>query len=187
VRDLIVTENVTLDGVIDAAGGWFDPAGASEVDETDLEAALRRQRQAADAFLTGRRTFEDMRSYWPGREDDETGISAYLDSVEKYVVSSSLGDPGWEPTTVLRGLDKVAELKRREGRDIVATGSISLVHALIDAGLPDEYRLFVFPVVVGEGARLFEGGRPPSLELAGSESYRNGVVLLRYRAGDGRF
>jgi dihydrofolate reductase len=184
VRDLIVTENITLDGVIDASANWFDPAGADDVDRSDQLAALTEQREAADAFLVGRRTFEQMRSYWPHRTDDETGVSAYLDRVHKHVVSTTLEDPGWEPTTILRGpLDEeVAALKAAPGADIVTTGSITLVHGLIAAGLVDEYRLFVYPVVVGAGARLFEDatGHPP-LTLVEARPFRSGVALLRYR------
>jgi dihydrofolate reductase len=186
VRDLVVTENITLDGVIDAAGGWFAPAGAEDVDRSDQLAALAEQRQAADAFLTGRRTFEQMRSYWPNQTDDDTGVAAYLDGVRKYVVSTTIDDPGWEPTTVLRGpLDEdVAALKAQAGADIVTTGSITVVHALIAEGLVDEYRLFVYPVVVGAGARLFpDGAVHPRLELAEVRRFRSGVVLLRYRTG----
>src|SRR5215213_10449884 len=78
MRDLIITENITLDGVIDAADGWFMPAGAEAVDQSDVIAALAEQREAADAFLVGRRTFEQMRGLWPQRTDDETGVSDYL-------------------------------------------------------------------------------------------------------------
>ncbi len=89
--------------------------------------------------------------------DDPTGVSDYLDAVDKYVVSATLDDPGWEHSTVLRGdlVEEVRALKGADGRDIVATGSVRLVHALIADDLVDEYRLFVFPVVVGGGARLF--------------------------------
>jgi dihydrofolate reductase len=185
VRDLIVTENITLDGVIDASAGWFAPAGTGDTDSSEQLAALAEQREAADAFLTGRRTFEQMRSYWPHRtEDDETGVAAYLDRVQKYVVSTTIDDPGWEPATVLHGplADDVAALKAMPGRDIVVTGSITLVHALVAEGLVDEYRLFVYPVVVGAGARLFEDapGHPP-LALAEARAFRSGVVLMRYR------
>src|SRR2546421_520089 len=104
MRDLIVTENVTLDGVIDATEGWFAPAGAeAETDRTDVEAALREQREAANALLLGRVTFEDMRGYWPLQTDDTTGITDYLNNVSKYVVSSTLQDPQWERSSVLRG------------------------------------------------------------------------------------
>jgi dihydrofolate reductase len=184
VRDLVITENITLDGVIDASAGWFAPAGAGDVDSSDQIEAIAEQREAGDAFLVGRRTFEQMRSYWPNRTDDETGVSAYLDRVEKYVVSTTLDDPGWEPTTVLRGplADDIAALKAASGADIVTTGSITLVHALIAEGLVDEYRLFVYPVVVGAGARLFpDGAGHPRLDLVEARPFRSGVVLLRYR------
>src|SRR3954454_13745375 len=184
VGDLVITENITLDGVIDASGNWFAPAGGGDVDRSDQEEALAEQREAADAFLVGRRTFEQMRSYWPNRTDDETGVSAYLDRVAKYVVSTTIDDPGWAPTTVLRGpLDEdVAALKAAPGRDIVTTGSITLAHALVAQGLVDEYRLFVYPVVLGTGARLLPAGAgPPRLDLVEARPFRAGVVLLRYR------
>src|SRR4051794_16935379 len=185
MRDLIVTENITLDGVIDAAGGWFGPAGTEEIDESDQIAAIAEQREAADAFLTGRVTFEQMRSYWPQRVgDDETGVAEYLDRVPKYVVSRTIEEPAWEPTTVLRGPlgDEIERLKAAPGADIVVTGSMTLVHALIAEGLVDEYRLFVYPVVVGRGTRLFARATDvPRLRLAESRAFRSGVVLSRYR------
>jgi dihydrofolate reductase len=184
MRDLVVTENITLDGVIDASEGWFGPTGDDPAaDQSDLVDTIREQREAADAFLVGRATFEQMREYWPRQVDDETGISAYLNRVAKYVVSTSLQDPRWEQTTVLRGpLDAdIAALKAAPGKDIVTTGSISLVAQLVAAGLVDEYRLFTYPVVVGTGARLFAGARIPRLELVEARPFRSGVVLMRYR------
>jgi dihydrofolate reductase len=185
MRDLVVTENITLDGVIDAAEGWFAPAGdEAEVDSSDVEDAIREHREAADAFLVGRVTFEEMRGYWPLQTDDTTGISDYLNRVSKYVVSSTLRDPGWEPTTVLRGPleDEIRALKSEPGEDIVTTGSITLVRALIATGLVDEYRLFVYPVVLGQGRRLFEDGSGvPGLRLVETRPFRSGIVLLRYR------
>jgi dihydrofolate reductase len=184
VRDLIITENITLDGVIDAAGGWFAPAGEDDVDESDIIAALTEQRDAADAFLVGRRTFEEMRGYWPQQTDDPTGISEYLNRVAKYVVSSTLEDPGWEHTTVLRGplRDEIHALKAAAGADIVVTGSMILVRELIAAGVVDEYRLFVYPVVLGRGQRLFDDATAlPRLELVQARPFRSGIVLLRYR------
>src|SRR5919197_1838396 len=103
MRDLVVTENVTLDGVIDASGGWFSVADEAEVDQSDVVAALREQSEAADAVVFGRVTFEQMRGYWPRQTDDPTGVADYLNTVSKFVVSSTLGDPGWRRTTVLRG------------------------------------------------------------------------------------
>jgi dihydrofolate reductase len=184
MRKLVVTENITLDGVIDASEGWFAPAGDEEVDQSDLNAALREQANAADALLLGRVTFEQFRGYWPLQTDDETGVAEYLNQVSKYVVSSTMKDPAWERSTVLTGdlEDNVRELKVKPGKDIVVTGSITLVHQLIDLGLVDEYRLFVYPVVLGRGARLFEGARNvPKLRLVGTRSFRSGAVLTSYR------
>jgi dihydrofolate reductase len=185
MRDLVVTENITLDGVIDASEGWFSVAGDSEADQADLQEALGEQAAAADAVLFGRVTFEEMRGYWPAQTDDTTGVTDYLNRVAKYVVSGTLGDPGWEPTTVLPAdgfQDAIRALKASRGRDIVTTGSITLVHALVGAGLVDEYRLFVYPVVLGRGRRLFpDGTEVPALRLAEARPFRSGVVLLRYR------
>jgi dihydrofolate reductase len=184
VRDVIVTENITLDGVIDAAEGWFAPAGEEDVDQSDLIAAVSAQRDAADAFLVGRTTFEQMRGYWPQQTDDPTGISEYLDKVSKYVVSGTLEDPGWDRTTVLRGplAEEIQALKSAPGADIVVTGSMTLVRDLIAAGLVDEYRLFVYPVVLGRGRRLFaEATNVPRLQLVETQPFRSGIVLLRYR------
>jgi dihydrofolate reductase len=184
VRDLIVTENITLDGVIDASEGWFAPAGEEDVDQSDLVAALGEHTRAADAFLVGRITFEEMRGYWPEQTDDETGVTEYLDAVAKYVVSSTLEDPGWDRTTVLRGplRDEIRALKAAPGKDIVVTGSVSLVRDLVASGLVDEYRLFVYPVVLGRGRRLFEDATTvPRLRLVETRPFRSGIVLLRYR------
>jgi len=186
MRDLIVTENITLDGIIEATEGWFGPAGAdAESDQSDVEAALREQMEAADAFLVGRTTFEQLRGYWLQQTNDTTGISDYLNRTSKYVVSSTLVDPEWEHTTVLRDAvwDELRALKSKPGKDIVTTGSITLVHGLIDSGLVDEYRLFVYPVVLGRGRRLFTEATPSGLELVETRPFRSGIVLLRYRSG----
>lgn len=178
----MVTENVTLDGVMDMAGGWFDPVDQN-VDQSDIAAVNRQDQASADALLVGRNTFNSFREFWPNQTNDTTGVAAYLDSVKKYVVSSTLDDPGWTNSTVLRGpvIDEVLALKHETGLDIVATGSTPLVHALIDAGLVDEFRLFVFPVVVGHGARLFESA-DLQLELLHSQAFRSGAVRLTYGA-----
>ncbi len=179
MRKLVVTENITVDGVIDMAGGWFDPTGQG--DQTDIIAATREQQEAADALLVGRNTFVSFREFWPHQTDDPTGVSDYLNAVSKYVVSSTIDDPGWENSTVLGGTpeEEVRALKEAPGQDIVATGSIRLVHALVAAGLVDEYRLFVHPVTVGEGARLFESAGE-QLQLLETRPFSSGVVLLRY-------
>ncbi len=125
-----------------------------------------------------------MRGYWPQQTDDKTGIADYLNAVSKYVVSTSLDDPEWDNSTVLRGdpRDEVRGLKAQPGKDIVITGSITLVHDLIAARLVDEYRLFVYPVVLGQGRRLFaDATKVPRWRLVESREFRSGIVLLRYR------
>jgi dihydrofolate reductase len=182
MRDLVITQNVTLDGAVEMLDDWFDAQGQG--DQSDLAAEMERQDAAADAFLCGRRTFLDLRGYWRDLADDTTGVSDYLNGVSKFVVSTTLDDPEWDGTTVLRGdpVDEVAALKETEGRDIVLTGSIRLAHALIVAGLVDEYRQFVYPVVQGRGRRLFPDGYVvPRLESLGSTTFRSGITLLRHR------
>ncbi len=145
---------------------------------------VRRQDANTDAMLLGRQTFEDFRGYWPHQTDDTSGITEYLNRVQKYVVSSTLTEPGWENTTVLAGdaVEEVRALKDRPGGDIVLTGSITLAHAMIEAGLVDEYRLFTYPAVQGRGRRLFpDGFRLEQLQLT-----RLAVVPVRSHLVDVR-
>lgn len=182
MRNLVVTENITVDGVIDMAGDWFDPVAF----QPDVAAANAEHMESADALLVGRKTFEAFRDFWPKQTNDPTGVAEYLNKVNKYVVSSTLREPGWQNTTVLAGslVDEVRALKEAPGRDIVATGSIQLVQALITENLADEFRLFVYPVVIGGGARLFDSATV-MLELLEERRFRSGVLLLRYAPVNG--
>lgn len=182
MRTLAVTQNITLDGVIDMAEGWAQISSRVADDAGEQTEALQQQAAASDAFLTGRVTFEQMRSSWPTFDDDETGNTTHLNQVAKYVVSSTMTDPQWRNSTVLRSVDDVVALKQAEGRDIVVTGSIRLTHTLIERDLVDEFRLFVWPAIVGHGARLFEGtATVPALSLVASRAFPTGVVLNVYR------
>ncbi|ACQ82364.1 bifunctional deaminase-reductase domain protein [Beutenbergia cavernae DSM 12333] len=179
MRTLAITQNISLDGSIEMLGDWFDPA---EQDAELLE-SMRLQSEQEDALLLGRQTFEDFRGYWPLQTDDQTGITQELNEVQKYVVSSTMTDPEWQNSSVLAGdwIAQVRVLKEQEGRDIVVTGSITLTHALIESGLVDEYRLFVYPVVQGRGRRLFpDGHEVPRLRLVEARGFPSGVSLLRY-------
>jgi dihydrofolate reductase len=182
MRELIVTQNITLDGVIDAAGGWFSPG--DDTDElAEVASVLREQSAAADALLLGRITFEGMRGFWPQQSDDTTGITEYLNQVQKYVVSSTLTDPKWKNTTVLErpAIDSIRRLKHEPGTDIVVTGSITLVHDLIGADLVDEYRLFVYSLVIGSGRRLFHDAKStPAVRLTDARRFGPSVALLTY-------
>ena len=180
---LVITQNVTLDGVIEAVTDWFSPQGDSD-DTADIAAVLQQQMRDQDGFVVGRRTFEDMRGYWPKQTADTSGITDHLNRVDKYVVSTTIQEPGWEHSTVLSGdpVEEIRALKDRPGGDLGVTGSITLCHALIPAGFVDEYRLFVYPVVLGRGRRLFPDGVDlGSLELVGATPFTSGVVLLTYR------
>ncbi len=179
MRTLAITQNITLDGSIEMLGDWFDPSAQ----DPDLIEETRLQSEKEDALLLGRQTFEDFRGYWPQQTDDQTGITDELNQVQKYVVSSTMTDPEWQNSTVLSGdwAAQVRELKEREGGEIGVTGSITLSHALIEAGLVDELRLFVYPVVQGRGRRLFpDGHEVPRLELLEARRFGNGVGYLRY-------
>jgi dihydrofolate reductase len=180
MRKLVITQNITLDGAVEMLDDWFDPQLADE----DLLEESHRHDSQADALLVGRRTFEDFRNYWPKQTADPTGVTDYLNRVAKYVMSSTMGDPQWENSTVLTGdaVEQTRALKSQPGKDIVLTGSISLAHALIAGGVVDEFRLFVYPTVQGRGRRLFPDGtaigtltlvQPP-------KSFRSGITLLRY-------
>ena len=184
MRTLAITQNVTVDGSIEMLGDWFDPLASADPEKSDLlDEQLNRQGSESDAFLVGRSTFEGMRGFWPELSDDPTGISDYINRVQKYVVSSTITDPQWQNTTVLSGdpVEEIRALKEEAGKDIVVTGSISLCHTLIEGGVVDEYRLFVYPVVQGRGRRLFpDGFECPELRLLEAKSFRSGITYSRY-------
>jgi dihydrofolate reductase len=177
---LVVTQNMTVDGRIEFLDSWFDPSPEGQ-DVADLQAETARQGNECAAMLLGRRTFEDFRGYWPRHTDEPPGAS--LARLQKYVVSRSLGEPGWQSSTVLSGdpLEEVRALQTSGDGDLVVTGSITLTHALLEAGLVDELRLFVHPAVQGRGRGLTPDGVPlPELTLLEARSFRSGVTLLRY-------
>jgi dihydrofolate reductase len=179
MRTLAITQNITIDGSIEMLGDWFDPTDQ----DRELLEATRLQSEHGDALLLGRQTFEDFRGYWPQQTDDQTGITEELNQIQKYVVSSTMTDSQWQNSTVLTGdwIAQVRALKEQEGRDIAVTGSITLTHALIESGLVDEYRLFIYPAVQGRGRRLFpDGYEVPRLHLVDARRFQNGVSLLRY-------
>jgi dihydrofolate reductase len=187
MRTLAITQNITVDGSIEMLGDWFDPQGQGDTDNSDLREELHRQDRDADGLLVGRRTFEDLRAYWPKQSGDTTGITAYLNQVQKYVFSSTMTQPDWQNSTVLTGrvIQKVNALKEQPGRDIVVTGSITLCHTLIEAGLVDQYRLFIYPVVQGRGRRLFpDGFEVAQLKLLDAKAFRCGITYSCYAPHD---
>lgn len=176
---IVITQNMTLDGRTEMLDDWFDPADDAE----DLAQEMGEQSAREQVLLLGRQTFTDFRGYWPLQTDDTTGVADHLNQVDKRVVSSTLGDPQWQNSTVIDGdpLEAVRQLRDQPGGDVVVTGSIQLSHALIEAGLVDEYRMFVFPAWQGRGRGFFpEGYAVPPLELLRSRSFEGGVVYAAY-------
>ena len=187
VGRIVVTEFVSLDGVVEAPGGgegfkhggWsFEISRGEEGDKFKLDETL-----ASEALLLGRVTYEGFAAAWPSRAD-EAGFADKFNSMPKYVVSSTLEDPEWNNSTVLKGDvgEEVAKLKQEQDGDIVVHGSPQLVQTLIEHDLVDEYRLMVFPVVLGSGKRLFgETTDKKSLRLVDSKVVGDGVAILVYQ------
>ena len=155
---IVVSENITLDGVIQDPsgdegfkhGGWVGKV----TDREEAGKVLAEETLAAEAELYGRRTYEFLASRWPSRSG---ALADRLNDMPKYVVSSSLEDPEWNNTTVLKGdvVEQVTRLKQEVDGEILVPASIQLVRGLLEHDLVDELRLMVFPVVLGAGARLF--------------------------------
>ena len=179
MRKLIAFELVSLDGVVGAPAEWAFPYSDEEM-EKENQAGM----ESSDALLLGRATYEEFASFWP-HQPGGTPMVDYINSVPKYVVSTTLREPlEWNNSTLLQGdaAEEIANLKEQPGKNITTTGSIMLVWSLLGAGLLDELRLMVHPVVLGGGRRLFEsGGGRKVLELVGSRAFGTGVVSLTYR------
>ncbi len=182
---IVVSENVTLDGVIQdpagdegfRAGGWVGLIKDSpQLAKLALDEAL-----AAGALLLGRRSYQWLAARWPSRSGE---LADRLNSVPKYVVSSTLEHPAWNNSAVLTGdvLDEVSTLKQQIDGDIVVAGSFQLVRTLIEHDLADELRLKIFPVALGAGERLFgaTSDKKP-LRLLGTQTLEGGIAYLTYQ------
>lgn len=187
MRRVIVSEFVTLDGVMEAPGheehqdgrnAWA-LLGASE----DQQRFKAEELFAAGAILLGRMTYQIFATFWPSAPGDPE-FASRMNSIEKYVVSTTLKEAEWNNTVILRGdiAEEVSKLKQQRGGDIVIYGSADLVNALMKHDLIDEYRLLVFPVVLGSGKRLFRDESDTShLRLVGTRAFSSGIVLLSYQ------
>jgi len=185
VGRIVVTEFVSLDGVIEDPGGaesfrhggWsFEIERGDEGDKFKLDEA-----SSSEALLLGRVTYEGFAEAWPSREGE---FADKFNTMPKYVVSSTLEEPGWNNSTVLKGdvAEEVAKLRRERDGDIVVHGSARLVQTLIEHDLVDELRLMVYPVVLGAGKRLFgETSDKKPLRLVDSKVVGDGVTVLTYQ------
>ena len=177
---------MTLDGVMEAPGGedslgrlggwsflyWNEEAAQYKFDELF----------ASDALLLGRVTYQIFAAAWPSMTD-EKGFADRMNSLHKYVVSTSLKEADWSHSTLIKANvpEEISRLKQQPGQDILLSGSADLVHTLRQHDLIDEYRLMVFPVVLGIGKRLFEDGSKTPLRLVDTKTFSSGVVVLTYQ------
>ncbi len=185
MRNVVVSEFITMDGVFGDPGGaektehggwsfkfWSDESARYKYDELF----------AADALLLGRVTYEGFAAAWPAMTDDEFGER--MNSVPKYVASTTLDKVEWQNSRLIEGdvVEAVAALKQQEGQNILVGGSGELADTLLRAGLVDELRFLVSPVVLGSGRRFFKDGSPPKvMELAEAVTFASGVLAVTYR------
>jgi dihydrofolate reductase len=186
MRKVVVTQFLTLDGVMEDPGGaeQFEHGGWSfKFNDPEGMRFKLDELMEFDALLLGRVTYEGFAQAWPGRRD-EAGFADKMNAMRKHVVSSTLTDPGWENSEVLAGDDvpaAIAALKRQDGGDILVAGSRSLLPMLAAHDLVDEYRLMVHPIVLGSGKRLFDGVETPfTLRLTDSKVLSTGSLILIY-------
>jgi dihydrofolate reductase len=180
VRRVIVSEFVSLDGVIESPDKWHFPYFNDEMGQ-----AIGSAMAEADAMLMGRVLYEEWAAFWPNQDPDENPFAARMNDTPKYVVSTTLREPlEWQNSTLIgeNVAEEISRLKQQPGKDISISGSGTLVQSLLRDDLIDELRLLVHPIVVSSGKRLFadEGDRKP-LELVDSKTFSTGVVYLTYR------
>jgi dihydrofolate reductase len=187
MRRIIVTNHVTLDGVMQAPsgsdedtrggfehGGWAVPYG----DEV-LGAVMAEEMAKAPDLLFGRQTYEHFAGFWPKQTDNP--FTPVLNAAQKYVVSTTLREPlPWVNSTLLEGDDAVAALKETPGKDLVILGSGALIGTLRRRDLIDEYMLTIHPLVLGSGQRLFEEGTAAQFRLVDAKPTTTGVIIARY-------
>lgn len=190
---LTTTTNVSVDGVMQGLGGpdedrsgGFERGGwAIPLLDTETGDYLNRVYGGAAAFLFGRRTYEIFAGYWGAMVDPSTNpIASALNSRPKYVASTSLADPQWAGTTVLHGdvATAVRDLKAHQDGDLLVPGSGALVRWLLANGLVDQLDLVTYPVVVGQGTRLFPNAGPDlALDLVSSRTTSRGITIQSYR------
>ncbi len=173
MRNIVVTEFLSLDGVMEAPA-WTSPYWNDEIAQFKGE-----ESEASDALLLGRGTYEGFAAAWPDSTDEG---APYFNNVRKYVVSTTLKQVTWNNSVLIKGnlVEEMTRLKQQDGRDIIVHGSATLVQALMQHNLVDRYRLLVYPVVLGQGKRLFEAGSTTTLKLVESRAFSGGVVGLIY-------
>jgi dihydrofolate reductase len=178
MRKLIISTQMTIDGVIDDVDKWLTWHGEHTEHDFDLL-------YSADALLLGRKVYEGLSVAWPGMTDD-SGFAERINSIPKHIASKTLDDDPlkWN-ATVLKGdlVESVSNLKQQPGGNLVSYGCGELAHELVTHNLADEVLLYVHPVVWGRGQRPFHGRAPVHLRLVATTSFDSGVTLLTYHTG----
>jgi dihydrofolate reductase len=181
MRKIVAGLFISLDGVYEAPDQWHFPYWSDEMGE-----AVQTQMDAADTMLLGRVTYEEFASYWP-HQDDDVELGEYMNNTPKLVVSSTLDSLDWQNSTLIKGnvIEELTRLKQQPGKNIGITGSGTLVRSLLNAGVLDELRLLVHPVVVGKGKRLFDDqSEQKGLKLVESKIFDSGTIYLTYQPAD---
>jgi dihydrofolate reductase len=178
MRKLIVTEYVTVDGVMDGFEEWF-----YRFWDDEIGVVKHAEMFASDALLFGRVTYQLFAAQWMPQRTDETGFADRLHNVAKYVVSANLEHAPWNNSMIIRTnvADEVVKLKQQPGLDILVAGSGQLVHTLRHHDLIDEYHLMIFPIIWGKGKRLFPDGDTASLKLIDTKTFGSGVMTHTYQ------
>jgi dihydrofolate reductase len=178
MRKIVLSEFISLDGVIEAPQNWHFPYVTD-----DMQAVVNSLLHSTNAALYGRVTYEEFAPFWSAQTDNAFGIGDKLNNQPKYVVSTTLDKADWNNTTIIRGnvAEEIRKVKAQEGGDIGITGSAMLVQFLTDNDLIDEYHLFVHPVIVGSGKKLFKDGMSKTgLNLISQKTFDGGVMHVCY-------
>ncbi len=182
MRQIIVSEWITLDGVFDADNMdvWFNPFHSDE-----RAAYIKDTISGSGALLLGGTTYGMLAPYWSSQTNDDMGPASKLNSMPKYVVSSTMEKAEWNNTQGIikdNAEEQIRKLKREPGGDILITGSATLVQSLMETGLIDEYQFLVHPIIVGSGKSFFKDGmQTTGLKLVKTETLGLGVILLCYQ------
>jgi len=180
MRKVVAAEFLSLDGVMEAPDRWHFPYLNDEMEQVIGEGFA-----ASDAMLMGRVNYEEWAAYWPQQDPEENPVAALMNSRRKYIVSTTLEEPlEWSNSTLIKEnvAEEIEKLKNQPGKDIVISGSATLVQSLLRYGLLDELRLLVHPILVGGGKRLFDKeAETKPLELVNSKTFSTGVIYLTFR------
>jgi len=173
MRNIVVTTFLSLDGVME------NPAWTFKYWNDEIAQFKGAESEASDALLLGRVTYQGFVAAWPERKDEG---AAYFNGVRKYVVSTTLDTVEWNNSVLIKDniVEEITRLKQQDGKDITVHGSATLVQTLMQHDLVDRYRLLVYPVVLGEGKRLFGEGIAATLNLIDAQSFSSGVAALIY-------